>query len=565
VAEAVSRLPWLSPGAASLLALARSPTAESWNTVRTDPGAVLLAIRCSPACRAHSAKPYFPTLLSNPLILDEAVHRLNASESPWVDWHQPGAQTVLQAALHYAHCASVLAEQSGACDPDRAWTAALLTPLGWFGVCAVDANAIQACLEDPEFAQHAVVVQQRHWGLDAAALGRRLARRWQLPAWLSAVIEHLGLPVEVARQFGAEPELFRIVQQAVALVEHGEMAPCKLQIVTCKLEEPPPQWPTANGQWPMANLPASEDPATIPLLKDLLRLAAENLRLRGKPLLDQLESDVDALHSVLEKQRAAEAERLQALKLAALAEFAAGAGHEINNPLAVISGQAQYLLKKVASGQPLPSSEGEQTAAILTPDPCPLTPALETIIAQAHRIHQILRDLMQFARPPQPAFETADLAVLARQVVTSLEELARQRQVRLLVSETDQPIYATLDPCQVRVALACLVRNAIEAAPSAPDESGWASIRLHVAAEHVEIIVEDNGPGPSPPQRDHLFDPFFSGRPAGRGRGLGLPTAWRLARQHGGDVTFTRLADGPTRFVLTLPFRRSSAGERLSA
>ena len=52
-------------------------------------------------------------------------------------------------------------------------------------------------------------------------------------------------------------------------------------------------------------------------------------------------------------------------------------------------------------------------------------------------------------------------------------------------------------------------------------------------------------------EREHLFDPFYSGRKAGRGRGLGLPTAWRLARQHGGDVRFAGAE--PTRFVLTLP------------
>jgi len=83
---------------------------------------------------------------------------------------------------------------------------------------------------------------------------------------------------------------------------------------------------------------------------------------------------------------------------------------------------------------------------------------------------------------------------------------------------------------------------------------GWAGVRLETpSADTVAIVVEDNGAGPPPQQREHLFDPFYSGRSAGRGRGLGLPTAWRLARQHGGDVRFVSLPDGPTRFVLSLP------------
>jgi len=72
-------------------------------------------------------------------------------------------------------------------------------------------------------------------------------------------------------------------------------------------------------------------------------------------------------------------------------------------------------------------------------------------------------------------------------------------------------------------------------------------------------VVEDSGPGPSSNQREHLFDPFYSGRLAGRGRGLGLPTAWRLAREHGGDVRFDPLPQGPTRFVLSLPREKDEA------
>ena len=73
-------------------------------------------------------------------------------------------------------------------------------------------------------------------------------------------------------------------------------------------------------------------------------------------------------------------------------------------------------------------------------------------------------------------------------------------------------------------------------------------------------MVEDSGTGPAPSQREHLFDPFYSGRLAGRGRGLGLPTAWRLAREHGGDVRYESVSGGPTRFVLSLPLPGSESG-----
>jgi two-component system NtrC family sensor kinase len=120
------------------------------------------------------------------------------------------------------------------------------------------------------------------------------------------------------------------------------------------------------------------------------------------------------------------------------------------------------------------------------------------------------------------------------------------------------------DPAQVRVALSGLLRNAIEAAPP---RDGWAGVRLEKrdkgcqtsevsqASEvcFVDLIVEDNGAGPCPTIREHLFDPFFSGRSAGRGRGMGLAIAWRLAQQQGGDVSFDGIHGGVTRFILSLP------------
>jgi signal transduction histidine kinase len=168
---------------------------------------------------------------------------------------------------------------------------------------------------------------------------------------------------------------------------------------------------------------------------------------------------------------------------------------------------------------------------------------------------------MQFARPARPQKELIDVPDLLRTVAAALEELAERRQVRLRCPDPAQPVTLFADANQLRTALTCLLRNAVEAAPA----EGWAGIRLETPApDRVEFVVEDSGTGPAPAQREHLFDPFYSGRLAGRGRGLGLPTAWRLAREHDGDVRFDFLPDGPTRFVLSLP-RDPSDGELVEA
>src|SRR5262249_44799248 len=107
----------------------------------------------------------------------------------------------------------------------------------------------------------------------------------------------------------------------------------------------------------------------------------------------------------------------------------------------------------------------------------------------------------------------------------------------------------TADLQHLRTILGSLIRNAIDAAP----QEGWVSVRAEKSdGDCLQVVVEDNGPGPAPEIREHLFDPFYSGRSAGRGRGLGLSTAWRLAQHNGGDVSFDTSA-GVTRFILSLP------------
>jgi signal transduction histidine kinase len=564
--EAVMHLAWLPPGVGSLVALARLPAPAAWVEVRSDPGAVLLVVREATGARALPA--FFPGLLHDPALLDGAVRCLDhilTKEGPappggFLDNEQSALQAIHRAGLRYAHVAHRLAERSGRCDPDTAWSAGLLAPLGWWAVCAVDPARAAACLADLDHATRPAATESKHWSLNQAAIARRLARRWGLPCWLAAVAGHLGLPIEVARQFGADPALFQIVQLAVNVAQSGPdaarlnlMVGADARALAAALGLPDVRdedFGAVNAEMAPIRTQCFA-PGWQALLREVLVLAAENRRLQGRPALPQMEDAVDDLHRALEEQRAGEAERLQAQKLSALAEFAAGAGHEINNPLAVISGQAQYLLKRLQG----PGDKEQETAE---PPAGPCSPSavaasLQTIIQQAQRIHQTLRDLMQFARPARPQKQPLDLAALLEEILAAQTDLAVQRTVRLRRPEPGNvapPIFLHADPLQLRTMLACLLRNAIEAAPA----DGWAAVRVESAApDRVDVVFEDSGRGPDAAQQEHLFDPFYSGRQAGRGRGLGLPTAWRLARCHGGNVRLASPPGGPTRFVLSLP------------
>jgi len=547
--EAVTHLPWLAPSAASLAALAR-PGPATWSAVRADPGAVLLVVR-SAACATLPVA--LPAALHDPALLAHALQRLDQPES--IDWSRPEAQTVYRIALQIAQASNQLARQSRQADPETAWLAGLLAPLGWLAVCA-HAGPATACLADPAHAADPVAAQRRHWGLDAGSLARRAARRWDLPVWLSAIVGNLNLAAETAQPLGADAALHRIVQLAVGLVQER---PGHLGLV---LGQDVPALAAALGLTAAdldavralaVPVPATEwtAPAAQPLLRDLLVLAADHRAVSEAPVLRRVESDCDQLHDALARQRADEAHRLRALNLGSLAEFAAGAGHEINNPLAVISGQAQYLLRYLNSSQA--GCNGDPAAEALpgaaSAPPPAVVKALQTIIGQAQRINDIINQLMQFARPARPHKRRVDVGGLVRDTASALADLAEQRQVRLDCAAVEPELAIQADLRQLRLALGGLLRNAVEAAPPA----GWAGIRVAVSEAWLDLIVEDSGPGLNAAQREHMFDPFYSGRPAGRGKGLGLPTAWRIAQAHGGDVVFDEQAASPTRFLLRLP------------
>jgi signal transduction histidine kinase len=243
-----------------------------------------------------------------------------------------------------------------------------------------------------------------------------------------------------------------------------------------------------------------------------------------------LEDTLQQVRLVLEAHLRLEDERLHERKLRALAEFAAGAAHEVNTPLAIISGLAQKLRRT--------ESDPERTQSY------------DQIIRQAERIHALFRDLMLFARPPALNPAKLSLHSLVARCARSLKPLAVQRGVRLRVvgSRGLAPIVG--DPKLLEIAVVALLRNALEAAPA----NGWARVQVVKGARGMQVVrVEDSGPGIAPELREHVFDPFYSGRSAGRGTGLGLSKAWRIAELHGGRVELPLRGCRSNRCELVLP------------
>jgi nitrogen-specific signal transduction histidine kinase len=239
---------------------------------------------------------------------------------------------------------------------------------------------------------------------------------------------------------------------------------------------------------------------------------------------------VVAIFEDLTEQRRMETEIRRNDRLRALGQMSAGVAHEIRNPLTGIATTAEVLAGKIAGDE-------EKTRYV------------RAMLDEISRLDGIIRNLLEFARPPKPQIATCSLRAVAERVGGLLSEQAVGKGVRLEIAEVDPRLGCMADSGQLTQVLLNLVLNSLQAC-SEGDE-----VRVECGASHevdgvARIDVTDTGPGIPEEIRDTLFDPFVTTKT--RGTGLGLAISQHIIEEHEGTIRCEFLDNG-TRFSIELP------------
>lgn len=247
----------------------------------------------------------------------------------------------------------------------------------------------------------------------------------------------------------------------------------------------------------------------------------------GRKNLELAEKFVQMMASL----RQARAELAKQQSLAGLAEMAAGAAHELNNPLSVISGRAQLLL----------ASEDDDNKKQM----------LQQVQERTEEMSRIVEDLMTFARPASPKKQGVSVSELVAHAVKQAQKASGHKEIEASVSvEGAGKVF--VDAMQVSRSLSNIITNALQ---SYKGDNGPVTIACTAdeEANKVMMTISDQGCGMDSATLAKATEPFFSYRPAGRRRGMGLAHAQRLLSLNGGDLKITSEPDKGTTVTVILP------------
>ena len=240
------------------------------------------------------------------------------------------------------------------------------------------------------------------------------------------------------------------------------------------------------------------------------------------------------LTSRIEAQKSAENRLVQAAKLAAVGEMAAGVAHELNNPLTTVTGFVDLTLQDM-------------------PADSTFRPDLELVLREARRARDVVRRLLDFARQAESTRASADLGGVLGDVIELTRHLMHTNGVQLQKEIPPGLRWVSMDHNQMKQVFLNLFHNALQAMP------GGGTLQVHVREEQrgdrawLTTSVRDNGQGIDPRIKDRLFEPFFTTKGDQGGTGLGLSVTYGIVTDHGGTIDVESQPGKGSAFIVRLP------------
>lgn len=265
-------------------------------------------------------------------------------------------------------------------------------------------------------------------------------------------------------------------------------------------------------------------------MTDHLREANEKLVEWGKTLEKKVEERTQELREI-------QAHLIQSEKLASIGKLAAGVAHEINNPLGGILIYSHLILEDTPKGSPHCEN-------------------LKKIVRETTRCKEIVKGLLDFARPKEPQMVPTDIHELLDKCLALMESHALFQNIRIEKSYASVCPRIIADSGQLQQVFMNIILNAAEAM----NGNGTLTLRtsLDPARQEVAVEIVDTGHGIKEEDKRRLFEPFFTTKEVGKGTGLGLAISYGIVKKHQGTIDVRSEIGQGAAFTVRLPLKKTS-------
>ncbi|MDR1339992.1 MAG: histidine kinase [Prevotellaceae bacterium] len=222
-------------------------------------------------------------------------------------------------------------------------------------------------------------------------------------------------------------------------------------------------------------------------------------------------------------------------RLAILGQLAAGAAHEIRNPLTAIRSTVQYLGKGMKN-----------------PDKLEM---IEELMEEVDRINKIVQGLLSFAKSPELEMSKVNIEQLLQHTLALLGNTITEKQVEVAFDLSAANTVVTADASQLKQVFLNIILNAVEAMENSAERHLTLGVEtgrmLDYQSRYLLISIRDSGNGIEPDDSENIFTPFYTTKKDGTG--LGLPISYGIINRHGGEMEISSLPGKGTTVVIKLP------------